>query len=264
VHRNSSEPAKLDALAFARGTDIHLGPGQEEHLPHEAWHVVQQKQGRVRATRQMKGFGLNEDSGLEAEADRMAASLQAGAAAAVGVAEAAGAPEGSILQLQTPKGAKKTKDTKKVAAKRPKTTKAKPSYLSYDEIKTLVSANNKSGQSDELIIAQIWKETKFDPNQKTGSHHGLLQIYPGALTDVNKNYGTSYKQSEMLTPATNIAAGTLYLKLRIKWAKGSVSDGLNGYGTGAGYSTSILAAEKALQDNPEDPIAELSRIISPQ
>ena len=55
VHRNSSKPAQLNALAYAQGTDIHLGPGQERHLPHEAWHVVQQKQGRVQATRQLKG-----------------------------------------------------------------------------------------------------------------------------------------------------------------------------------------------------------------
>jgi hypothetical protein len=27
-------------------------PGQEQHLPHEAWHVVQQKQGRVKPTGQ--------------------------------------------------------------------------------------------------------------------------------------------------------------------------------------------------------------------
>lgn len=82
VHRNSPEPAKLGALAFAQGTDIHLGAGQEEHLPHEAWHVVQQKQGRVRATAQLKGVGLNAEGGLEAEADamgrRMATSVPTG------------------------------------------------------------------------------------------------------------------------------------------------------------------------------------------
>src|SRR5262245_52567316 len=44
VHYNSSKPAQLQAHAFAQGTQIHLGPGQEKHLPHEAWHVVQQKQ----------------------------------------------------------------------------------------------------------------------------------------------------------------------------------------------------------------------------
>lgn len=71
VHRNSSEPAKLGALAFTRGTQIHLGPGQDQHLPHEAWHVVQQKQGRVQATDQFRGQSLNSDACLETEADRM-------------------------------------------------------------------------------------------------------------------------------------------------------------------------------------------------
>jgi hypothetical protein len=72
VHRNSDKPAQLQALAYAQGTDIHLGPGQEKHLPHEAWHVVQQKQGRVKPTLQMKGkVNVNDDKGLEKEADVM-------------------------------------------------------------------------------------------------------------------------------------------------------------------------------------------------
>ncbi|UII32605.1 DUF4157 domain-containing protein [Fulvivirga ulvae] len=75
VHYNSSKPAQLQALAYAQGTDIHVGPGQEQHLPHEAWHVVQQKQGRVRANKQLKGkgVGINDDSNLEREADVMGA-----------------------------------------------------------------------------------------------------------------------------------------------------------------------------------------------
>jgi hypothetical protein len=72
VHYNSSQPAQLNALAFAQGSDIHLAPGQEKHLPHEAWHVVQQKQGRVKPTVQMKGsINVNDDSELEKEADVM-------------------------------------------------------------------------------------------------------------------------------------------------------------------------------------------------
>jgi hypothetical protein len=71
VHRNSSQPVQLNALAYAQGNDIHLGPGQEQHLPHEAWHVVQQRQGRVQATMQMAGVGVNDDHGLEREADVM-------------------------------------------------------------------------------------------------------------------------------------------------------------------------------------------------
>jgi hypothetical protein len=55
VHYNSAKPAGLQAHAYAQGSQIHLAPGQEKHLPHEAWHVVQQKQGRVKPTLQMKG-----------------------------------------------------------------------------------------------------------------------------------------------------------------------------------------------------------------
>ena len=73
VHYNSGRPAQLHAHAYAQGTNIHLGPGQEKHLPHEAWHVVQQKQGRVKPTRQMKGANVNDDKGLENEADVMGA-----------------------------------------------------------------------------------------------------------------------------------------------------------------------------------------------
>jgi hypothetical protein len=71
VHYNSSKPAQLQAHAYAQGSDIHLAPGQEKHLPHEAWHVVQQKQGRVKPTLQLKGVAINDDSTLEREADVM-------------------------------------------------------------------------------------------------------------------------------------------------------------------------------------------------
>ncbi len=72
VHHNAQQPAQLQAHAFAQGNEIHLGPGQEQHLPHEAWHVVQQKQGRVKPTTQLKGkTPINDDSKLEKEADQM-------------------------------------------------------------------------------------------------------------------------------------------------------------------------------------------------
>jgi len=72
VHHNSDKPAQLSAHAYAQGSNIHLGSGQEKHLPHEAWHVVQQKQGRVKETTQMHGsMKINDDSALEREADVM-------------------------------------------------------------------------------------------------------------------------------------------------------------------------------------------------
>jgi hypothetical protein len=99
VHYGSSKPAQLQALAYTQGTDIHVGPGQEQHLAHEAWHVVQQKQGRVKVTRQLKGVGLNDSAGLEAEADAMAArSLAWTGGTASPRVEAAAAP---VVQLRT-------------------------------------------------------------------------------------------------------------------------------------------------------------------
>ena len=74
VHYNSDKPAQLNAHAYAQGTDIHLASGQEKHLAHEAWHVVQQKQGRVQPTMMMKAkVPINDDKGLEKEADIMGA-----------------------------------------------------------------------------------------------------------------------------------------------------------------------------------------------
>jgi hypothetical protein len=71
VHYGSPLPARLNALAYAQGSVIHLARGQEQHLPHEAWHVVQQVQGRVRANTRVEGVGVNDDASLEREADRM-------------------------------------------------------------------------------------------------------------------------------------------------------------------------------------------------
>ena len=72
VHRNSNEPAKFNAHAFAQGSNIHIASGQEKHLPHELAHVVQQKQGRVKPTKKVNGnVNVNDDAGLEKEADIM-------------------------------------------------------------------------------------------------------------------------------------------------------------------------------------------------
>ena len=108
VHYNSAEPARLNALAYAAGTDIHVGPGQERHLPHEAWHLVQQAQGRVRPSIQMKdSVAVNDDAGLEREADVMGAraataGAHAGPSAApvIGVTRASAGTRPLVAQLK--------------------------------------------------------------------------------------------------------------------------------------------------------------------
>ena len=92
VHYGSSKPAALQAKAFAQGSEIHVAPGEEKHLPHEAWHVVQQKQGRVKATRQLKSVSINDDGALEREADWMGA-----LALAAGKTPSSGEPRGAVI-----------------------------------------------------------------------------------------------------------------------------------------------------------------------
>ncbi|MCG8529713.1 MAG: DUF4157 domain-containing protein [Desulfovibrionales bacterium] len=77
VHSASPTAPEVGALAYTQGNDIHFAPGQfrpqtpggRELLGHELAHVVQQSQGRVRPTTQIGEMAVNDDSGLETEAD---------------------------------------------------------------------------------------------------------------------------------------------------------------------------------------------------
>lgn len=71
VHYNSSKPGAVQAHAYAQGSQIHVASGQEKHVPHEAWHVVQQMQGRVKPTTSVNGIAVNDNKALEREADVM-------------------------------------------------------------------------------------------------------------------------------------------------------------------------------------------------
>ena len=70
--------ARLGAVAYTQGNDIHFSPGTygphgaagRELLGHELTHVVQQRAGRVPVP-QGKGAPINADPRLEAEADHM-------------------------------------------------------------------------------------------------------------------------------------------------------------------------------------------------
>lgn len=74
VHHNSPQPAQLDAHAYAHGTENHSAPGQKRHMPHEAWHVVQQAHLPIKPTMLMNGgVPVNQDVELEAESDVMGA-----------------------------------------------------------------------------------------------------------------------------------------------------------------------------------------------
>ncbi|WP_313537508.1 DUF4157 domain-containing protein [Sphingomonas sp.] len=71
------QAARIGAIAFTTGHDIYFAPGQyrpetvqgQQLLGHELAHVVQQRQGRVKAPG--SGVSVVQDYALEAEADRL-------------------------------------------------------------------------------------------------------------------------------------------------------------------------------------------------
>lgn len=69
VHYHSDKPAQLLALAYTKGNDVYVGPGQEKYLEHELGHVIQQKQGRVTADGHIGNIPVNSSPQLEQEAD---------------------------------------------------------------------------------------------------------------------------------------------------------------------------------------------------
>ncbi|GED57382.1 DUF4157 domain-containing protein [Brevibacillus formosus] len=86
IHPESSVASQIGAVAFAQGNDIHFAPGTyqpetqsgQQLLGHELTHVVQQRQGRVKANVPDASLPINDDPALEAEADRYGSLAAAG------------------------------------------------------------------------------------------------------------------------------------------------------------------------------------------
>lgn len=149
VHYDSPRPANINALAYAQGTNIYLGPGQEHLLSHEAWHVVQQMQGRVQPTTVVGGMPVNDNAELEHEADVMG---ERAMKVANGEVAASPVPEASRKEL---------KDVAQLA----KVTLPKGVFTS-----DLKPRNSKNGVEMTL---------KFQPNIAEDHVVGLIQMILG-------------------------------------------------------------------------------------
>ena len=230
----------VNALAYTAGRNVVFGPGQyapgtEEGnrlLAHELTHVVQQERMGPQSGRPAIDGGGGH---LEQQAQQ------------------------SARILRDPKPAEKKGGKAAKKKDKPKSTK-----LTADEVKKLITANNKSSASTELLLCLIWKESGFDPKDKNSksSATGLMQMTKGAVNQVNQSSpkGVHFTHAEMTDPAKNIQAGTYYLKIRTDWAKGDQTKGLEGFGTGSGYATNILECEKCLTGKPKDSQACLDAI----
>lgn len=71
VHYNSDKPAAVQAHAYTQGTDIFIAPGQEQYVPHEAAHAIDQMTTDVPPTTERGGLPVNDDPVREKRADDM-------------------------------------------------------------------------------------------------------------------------------------------------------------------------------------------------
>ena len=106
VHEDSSASA-VGALAYTRGENIHFAPGQlqpesqagRELIGHELTHVVQQRRGKVVASRAKRGAAINDEDVFEEEADRAGAAAARGQSVSLTASSArAGLSNGAALQ----------------------------------------------------------------------------------------------------------------------------------------------------------------------
>jgi hypothetical protein len=84
----------------------------------------------------------------------------------------------------------------------------------------------------------------------SSTHSASAPPNTAAIKDVNTSLGKHakhYTEQDMSDNALNIQCGTLYLDIRIKWARNDIKAGVNGYGTGNGYVDNILTCEACLK-----------------
>ncbi len=152
VHYNSSKPTQLQAHAYAQGTDIHVASGQEKHLPHEAWHVVQQKQGRVKPTMQMQGVNVNDDKGLEREADVMGGkALQMKGVDNNNTNKEKNARQQVVQRMPTPNAIRETLGKPKMRSSKYKNILIHTNTF-HNHVSKTVLADNKAGVIDQLKV----------------------------------------------------------------------------------------------------------------
>ena len=220
VHANSDKPARLNALAYTQGNEIHLGHGQEKHLPHEAWHVVQQAHGRVQAITQIKKRAVNDDPSLEHEADVMG----------VKAAQFIPAPEKEPLQEEFGEGevqkAKKAPNNKELSGN----LKAGIEILSR-RCMDWVKVHYNSGKPMPLNVLAYAHGTDIHvgPGQERHLPHEAWHVMQQGRGNENTNTQLRGVRETQLQPIMNVSSHATYgapgvSQLQKRWTVAEVKD----------------------------------------
>jgi hypothetical protein len=249
VHYGSREPARVNALAYTQGSHIHVAPGEERHLPHEAWHVVQQKQRRVAATTRVAGRGVNDDDALEREADTMGARAAAAGALAPGVMPASrGAP--AAAPLQRVKGADDS-DSEDEDEPEPETDTFEQ-HLDFMGAKQQGKVSTDFGKHYEGPVSMEGKRA-----EQVTRHFTNLAL--NRLTHEGTKADDGFKPVELQMSSVG---GTLLLNSNNRKASQALYDNITASGGPLSYVRGADAQKPAMDQDKERPKRQLTKLES--
>jgi soluble lytic murein transglycosylase-like protein len=102
-----------------------------------------------------------------------------------------------------------------------------PSSGDADLDRIIYEAGVREGVDPRLIHAVIWQESRYKPSAVShAGAQGLMQLMPAAAK--------RFKCEDRNDPASNVAAGTKYLRWLLKRFDGNVTLALAGYNAGEG------------------------------
>lgn len=121
--------------------------------------------------------------------------------------------------------------TKKASAKTASAITVKRVDSNY--LNSILIAANRFGVPDIRIRAMIAVESAGYPKVPgSKGERGLMQILPGALSDVNRTYRFGFTFDDMFDAEKNILTGTAYLAILIKQSKGDIDLATRAYNVG--------------------------------
>jgi len=121
----------------------------------------------------------------------------------------------------------------------------KDNATKYDAL--IAAAAQKNGLDASVLKAQIWQESKFNPNAKNSiGAGGLMQIMPKTAPDLGLS------QSDRFDPEKSINAGAKYMGQLMKRYNGDIELALSAYNAGMGTIDKALKQGRRTANNKEN------------
>ncbi|MCB9234811.1 MAG: DUF4157 domain-containing protein [Bacteroidia bacterium] len=201
IHKDSQKASDVGALAYTQGNDVHFAPGQfkpetqsgQELIGHELAHVVQQREGRVEPTTNVGDMPVNNDKGLESEADAMGAKAAAG--------------ESAVTQQKKSPSAKSTPTVQKKSADPDEDKQTEEENEGPDSEKTPgtdspVGGGNEETSQEQETMPEEGQEQQT-PDKKPGERPGV-----GDQSSLKNTQEDELSESEMVPEESTMEQNT--------------------------------------------------------